>query len=225
MNQINLFLAGDSTMATYDVKRAPQMGWGQVLDQYFNEQVKVWNEAMPGRSTKTFIQEGRQKRIYQLIRPGDYLFVQFGHNDSKVDSNRYTEPFTTYKENLGIFISNARDKGAFPVLLTPVQRRNFSINGKIVDKHGNYPLAMRDLAIELAVPLIDITKRSTIMLENIGPELSKHLYMWIKTGDYKYYPDGKEDNTHFTELGANKIAQLVIEGIKDLRLPIAKFIK
>lgn len=225
MKQINVFLAGDSTMATYNVIRAPQMGWGQVLDQYFTEQVKVWNEAMPGRSTKTFIQEGRQKRIHQLLRPDDYLFVQFGHNDSKVDSNRYTEPFTTYKENLEIFISNARDKGALPVLLTPVQRRNFTIKGRIVDKNGNYPIAMRDLAMELEVPLIDITERSTIMLENIGPELSKHLFMWIKPGDYKYYPDGKEDNTHFTELGANKIAQLVIEGIKDLQLPIANFIK
>ncbi|BAC14040.1 rhamnogalacturonan acetylesterase [Oceanobacillus iheyensis] len=224
MNHINLFLAGDSTMATYDVNRAPQMGWGQVLDQYFNEKIKIWNEAVPGRSTKTFIQEGRQKRICQLIKPGDYLFVQFGHNDSKADSDRYTEPFTTYKQNLEIFISNARSKGAFPVLLTPVQRRNFTIKGKILDKHGSYPVAMRELAMELAVPLIDITEKSTILLENIGPELSKKLYMWLKRGDYSNYPEGMEDNTHFTELGANTIAQLVIEGINDLRLPLAKFI-
>lgn len=225
MSSINLFLAGDSTMSSYDATRFPQMGWGQVLHYYFTEQVNVRNEAMPGRSTKTFIEEGRLERIRQLIEPGDFLFIQFGHNDSKMDSDRYTDPFTTYKGNLVKFIRSARDKGAFPVLLTPVQRRNFTSDGKVMDKHGDYPVAMRELAEELKVPLIDMTVKSTLLLEEIGVERSKKLYMWLKPGESKNYPDGEQDNTHFTEYGANQIAQLVIEGMKEIKLSIVEFIK
>lgn len=225
MDRINLFLAGDSTMSHYEASRAPQMGWGQVVDYYFTDQVLISNEAASGRSTKTFIEEGRLERINQKIGPGDYLFIQFGHNDSKLHSERYTEPFTTYKENLTKFYRTAKEKNAFPVLLTPVQRRNFTPDGEIIDKHGDYPMAMRALAEELDVPLIDMTEKSTTLLEEIGDEPSKRLFMWLKPGEYSYYPEGEKDNTHFTEYGAKQIAKLVIEGIKELNLPIAKYIK
>lgn len=225
MKRVNFYLAGDSTMSNYEASRLPQMGWGQVFYHYFTEQVKVWNEAASGRSTKTFIEEGRLRKISERIGPNDYLFIQFGHNDSKKNSERYTNPFTTYKDNLRQFIKVALDKKAYPILLTPVQRRNFTDNGEVIDKHGDYPVAMRELALEMDVPLLDITRESTSLFEEIGDEASKKLFMWLEPGKYAYYPDGEQDNTHFTGYGANQIAGLVTEGIKELKLPIAKYIK
>lgn len=225
MDRVNFYLAGDSTMSNYADSRAPRMGWGQVFHHYFTDRVKIWNEAASGRSSKTFIEEGRLDKIKNSMGQNDYLFIQFGHNDSKRNSERYTEPFTTYKANLKKFIMAALEKRAHPILITPVQRRNFTDSGKVIDKHGDYPAAMRELALELNVPLLDITRESTRLLEKLGVEASKDLFMWLKPGKYAYYPDGEQDNTHFTEYGAYQIAGLIVEEIRQLNLEITEYIR
>ena len=119
----------------------------------------------------------------------------------------------------------ALEKRAHPILITPVQRRNFTDSGKVIDKHGDYPAAMRELALELNVPLLDITRESTRLLEKLGVEASKDLFMWLKPGKYAYYPDGEQDNTHFTEYGAYQIAGLIVEEIRQLNLEITEYIR
>ncbi|MDL4840282.1 rhamnogalacturonan acetylesterase [Aquibacillus rhizosphaerae] len=225
MEKIHVYLAGDSTMSDYEPERYPRTGWGQVFQNHFKEDVIVCNHGASGRSTKTFMEEERLQQIDEKIRPNDYLFIQFGHNDSKVDSERYTDPFTTYKKNLRAFIEVARKKQAQPVLLTPVQRRNFEPDGSVIDSHKDYPVAMRELAQELDVPLIDITKSSTTMLAKLGDRSSKKLFMWLEPGEYDYYPDGEQDNTHFSLEGAERIAQLVVDGLKEFDFPLVKCLK
>lgn len=214
-----IYIAGDSTAATYPEKRAPRAGWGQMLDPFFDEDIRVINKAKSGRSSKSFIAEGRLDDILSEIQPNDYLFIQFGHNDAKTNSpERYTEPFSTYKHYLKQYIDGARDKGAIPVLLTPVERRSFSNDGKISASHGDYPEAMKELAAEENVPLLDLTKRTTVLYNQLGPVATKHLFMWLEAGRYPYYPEGESDNVHFQEEGARKIADLVIEGIEESEL-------
>lgn len=157
MTYINIFLAGDSTVSIYDSSVAPRTGWGQVLGDYMNKKVLVQNQATSGRSSKSFIDEGRLRKISDLIEKGDYLFIQFGHNDNKPDKERHTEPFSSYKRYLKKYIQHARNKQAVPVLITPVQRRSFDENNIFKETHGDYPLAMRQLAKQYEVPLIDLT--------------------------------------------------------------------
>lgn len=225
MEKIHVYLAGDSTMSDYEPERYPRTGWGQVFQKYFSDNITVFNHATSGRSTKSFIEENRLKQIDDQIRPNDYLFIQFGHNDSKEDEERHTDPFTTYKKNLTTFVETARNKQAHPVLLTSVQRRNFSSDGTVIDTHKDYPVAMRELASELDVPLIDITKTSTDLLQQIGEEPSKRLFMWIEPGQYDFYPEGEQDNTHFSIEGAEEIAKLVVEGMKAIDLPLVTYLK
>ncbi|WP_162880797.1 glycosyl hydrolase family 28 protein [Paraliobacillus sediminis] len=222
---MNVFLAGDSTMSYYPKERFPRTGWGQVFQDYFNDDVMVINEGASGRSTRTFIEEERLNKIDGQIRVGDYLFIQFGHNDAKVNSERYTEPHTTYKQNLTKFVEVAWKRQAYPVLVTPVQRRNFNADGTVLDSHDQYAVAIRELAEELDVPLLDITKSSTVLLEEIGDENSKKLFMWIEPNQYEYYPEGEKDNTHFSLEGAKEIARLVIEAIKQKQLPLCHYLK
>lgn len=222
---MNLFLAGDSTMSYYPKERFPRTGWGQVFQDYFNDNVMVINDGASGRSTRTFIEEERLNKIDGQLGAGDYLFIQFGHNDAKVNSERYTEPHTTYKQNLTKFVEIAWKRKAHPVLVTPVQRRNFNADGTVLDSHDQYAVAMRDLAEELDVPLLDITKSSTALFEEIGDENSKKLFMWIEPNQYAYYPEGEKDNTHFSLEGAKEIARLVIEAIKEQQLPLRHYLK
>lgn len=214
MQDIQLFLAGDSTVCDYDGGRAPRAGWGQKIDAFLSDGVLIRNEAASGRSSRSFIEEGRLERIMTQIRSGDYLFVQFGHNDQKLD-DRYTEPYTTYKQHLRRYIDDARLKKANPVLITPVQRRSFESDGRFKNTHGEYPDAMIQLAEELRVPLIDLAFKSRQLLESMGPEASKKLFLWLEPGEHPNYPDGARDDTHFCDFGANEIAKLVAQGIKE----------
>lgn len=214
MQDIQLFLAGDSTVCDYDGGRAPRAGWGQKIDAFLSDGVLIRNEAASGRSSRSFIEEGRLERIMTQIRSGDYLFVQFGHNDQKLD-DRYTEPYTTYKQHLRRYIDDARLKKANPVLITPVQRRSFESDGRFKNTHGDYPDAMIQLAEELWVPLIDLAFKSRQLLESMGPEASKKLFLWLEPGEHPNYPDGARDDTHFCDFGANEIAKLVAQGIKE----------
>src|SRR5699024_7875323 len=137
----------------------------------------------------------------------------FGHNDEKPDKERHTEAFTSFKGYLKQYIQLAKDKQAFPVLITPVQRRSFDENGSFQETHGNYPIAMKQFAEQHGVPLIDLTTSSRLLYEKLGPEESKKLFLWFKRGENSNFPEGIEDDTHFSEYGANEIAKLVIKEI------------
>ncbi|MDT8859797.1 rhamnogalacturonan acetylesterase [Alkalihalobacillus sp. MEB130] len=222
---ITIYLAGDSTVSNYEVSRAPRAGWGQILQRLMKEEIVVQNEAASGRSSKSFIDEGRLDMIDPKMTNGDYLFIQFGHNDSKMDKERYTEPSTTFKSYLTLYIDIARKNQAYPLLITPVQRRSFNEEGVFQETHGIYPEAMRELAKQLEVPLIDLTEKSRKLFEHLGPERTKELFLWLDRGKSLNYLEGVQDDTHFSEMGAKKIAELVVEGIIELNLPIAKYMK
>ncbi len=225
-NKVRIYLIGDSTMANKKLADNPERGWGQMFPMYFNENVVIENDAKNGRSTKSFIDEGRWKAVYEKLKPGDYVFIQFGHNDEKkYDSTRYTKPFSSFENNLKKFVTQARKKGAIPILITPVNRRKFDKNNKLVDTHGDYTKAVRQLAKNDSVPLIDLYKRSKKLFNKLGPEGTKKIFDWVPSGEYKVFPEGKHDNTHFCQQGAITIAGLVVDGIKKLNLPLVKYLK
>lgn len=223
---IKIFTAGDSTAATKQEDKRPETGWGEKIIEFIPEGVEVCNIAANGRSTKSFMDEGRLKQILGSIGSGDFLFIQFSHNDEKEKPELHTEPFTTYKENLAIYVNSAREKGATPILLTPVCRRSFDENGKIVNTHGDYPAAMKEAAGELNVPLLDISARSKKLFDELGVEKSKEIFLWVKKGESENYPDGVEDNTHFCTYGAKEIARLIAEEIVKKQIkPLCDMIK
>ncbi|WP_081256695.1 rhamnogalacturonan acetylesterase [Geobacillus stearothermophilus] len=220
---ITIYLAGDSTVAAAPRSRAPRAGWGEMLDDWFDDNVMVKNMAASGRSAKSFVEEGRLSRILREMKKGDYLFIQFGHNDEKVnDPARYTEPFTSYQSYLKRYIDGARTKGATPVLITPVERRRFSADGRALNSHGLYPAAMKALGEREHVPVIDLTAKSRQRFEQLGPEQTKQLFLWLAPGEHANYPHEIEDNTHFHKRGAKEIARLVVEGIMELNLPLRR---
>lgn len=226
-SRVAIHLIGDSTMADKpDPDRNPERGWGQVLPSFFTERVSVKNHAVNGRSTKSFIREGRWDSVLVQLRKGDYVFIQFGHNDAKItDSTRYTNPYTGYRRNLIRFVSEARSRGARPVLFSPIVRRKFNENGTLEDAHGAYPFVMREVARELHVPFVDMQLMSEDLVLALGPERSKELYLWVNPGEYDMYPEGKQDNTHFTQKGAIEMARLAVQGLKELDLDIIKYLK
>jgi lysophospholipase L1-like esterase len=226
-SQITIYTIGDSTMANKpNPQKNPERGWGQVLPSYFIPDVKIENKAMNGRSTRSFINENRWDSIYQKLKKGDYVFIQFGHNDSKdQDPKRFTNPSTAFRNNLIRFVNETREKGAWPILFTPIARRNFNDKGVLIDTHGNYPLIVHFVAREYKVPLIDLQYLTELMEEQHGSEGSKALHLHYKPGELDYYPEGKEDNTHLSEKGANQIARLVIEELKKQKNPLRKKLK
>ena len=216
---INIFIAGDSTAATNYENTFPQTGWGQMLGNFIEGPVAIKNHAMNGRSTKSFIDQGRLDAILNEITTGDFLFIQFGHNDQKKeDPERYTDPNTSYKDNLKQFINGAKAKGATPVLISPVTRRNFDANEKIINPHVGYYEAVTELAKELDIAYIDLFIKSKSLLEELGDEKSKELFLWLEPGKYPNFEAGITDNTHFTVKGAYEVARLVAEGIKEEKI-------
>jgi len=220
-----VFIAADSTAADYPPVRYPQMGWGMVLKCAFGDDVTVKDYARGGRSAKSFITEGSLARIEQEIQQGDTLLIQFGHNDSAVNNPvRYTNPKTDYPRWLRSYIDMARAKGAQPILVTPVTRRKF-VEGSLVDTHAPYADAMRAVAKQAHAPLIDLTADSMRWISSLGPEASKRYYLVFSEQDrVPRYPDGIEDNTHFTEMGARNVANLVAARLARLDVPIAKHV-
>lgn len=211
-----LYTIGDSTMANKkDPDRNPEHGWAQVLQSFFNDDIIVVNKAVNGRSTKSFINEKRWDSIYKKLKKGDYVFIEFGHNDEKIeDSTRYTNPHTTYRYNLIRFVKESREKGAIPVLLTSIARRNFNEKGVLVPTHGDYPLETRLTAQEYKVPFIDLEYYTELLEQSYGPEKSKKLHLHFKAGKNPYYDKDKADDTHLSLEGAKAIAQIVINRIK-----------
>jgi lysophospholipase L1-like esterase len=218
---ISIYLIGDSTMAIKKEDRRPETGWGEMMQQFFNDNAQIKNYAVNGRSSKSFIDEGRWQAVYDSLKPGDYVFIQFGHNDQKYkDSTRYTNPTTIYKQNLIRYISESREKGANPVLLTSIARRKYNEYGVFIDSHGLYPTVTREVAKEYNVPLIDLHLLSEQLILSKGEINSKSLYLILEPGKYENYPEGKEDNTHLNPYGATEVAKLVVDEIirQDLAL-------
>ncbi len=223
---ITIFLAGDSTMAAKRPEKRPETGWGEFLQKHFDERrVRIDNHAQNGRSTRTFIAEGRWQTIVDKLRAGDYVFIQFGHNDSSKEKvDRYTPP-DDYRANLVRFIGEVRAKRATPVLLTPVMRRRFDEDGAVQDSHGVYPDIVREVAAGQRVTLIDMHRKSWQTLARFGVEDSKKLFLQLAAGEHANYPQGVNDNTHFSPRGAEIMASLAAAGIREQKLGLAKFLK
>lgn len=219
--KITVYLIGDSTMANKNVGAYPETGWGTPFSFFFDSTVTVDNRAKNGRSTKTFISENRWQPIVDNLHTGDYVFIQFGHNDEvKEKVGQYTTP-EEYKKNLLRFINESRSKKAIPILFTPVTRRKFDEQGNQVETHAEYSILVREVAAQSNTPLIDVDKKSRELLQQFGPEYSKLLFLHLEPGEHPNYPNGVTDNTHFSELGARKIAQLVLAEIKQVKLELA----
>ncbi|MBP6001834.1 MAG: rhamnogalacturonan acetylesterase [Pyrinomonadaceae bacterium] len=223
---ITIYLAGDSTCAAKLPEKRPETGWGEMLQQYFDPaNVRIENHAQNGRSTKTFISEGRWQAIVDKLKAGDWVFVQFGHNDSaKEKGERYTPP-EDYKKNLVRFINDVWGKKANIVLLTPVVRRRFDKDGAFYDTHGEYPEIVRTVSKEYNVPLIDMHRKSEAVLKAYGAEPSRSLFLQLKPGEDANYPNGVDDNTHFNPKGAEEMAKLAVEGISEDKLKLRKYLK
>lgn len=223
---ITVYLAGDSTMAEKRAEKRPETGWGEMFQKYFDAaKVKIENHAQNGRSTKTFIGEGRWQAIVDALKKGDYVFIQFGHNDSSKDKGeRYTPP-EDYRKNLIRFVEETRAKNANPVLLTPVMRRRFDKEGKFYDTHGEYPGIVRAVAAEYKVPLVDMHRASETVIKNYGAEDSKKLFLILKAGESANYPNGLDDNTHFSPLGAEEMARLAVREIREQKIGLRKYLK
>lgn len=208
-----LFLIGDSTMADKpDPEHNPERGWGQMLPHLLDGGVHIQNHAVNGRSSRSFISEGRWQKVLDAIKPKDYVFIQFGHNDQKQqDSTRYTNPYTQYRYNLERFVNETRHKGAFPILLSSISRRNFNENGVLIDTHGAYPLVTRMVAKDLKVPFIDLQLLTEQMEISHGVEGSKKLHLHFAPGENAHRPDGIEDNTHLSVTGATLVAQMALD--------------
>ena len=205
-----IFVAGDSTAATYATADHPRAGWGQALPVFLRPGAEVVNEALSGASSKSFVDLGRLDRILAAIRPGDTLLVSFGHNDEKAeDPARWTEPWTTFQDYLRRYLDGARAARARPVLVTPVERRRFTADGVPYESHGEYPAAMRALAAATRTPLIDLTASSFALWAALGPERTKDHFLWLDPGESPNYPAGVADNTHFAAHGAIEVARLV----------------
>ena len=206
---LRVFLIGDSTCATKDLaKQNPERGWGQMFQPLFDGTVTVENHAVNGRSTKSFRDEGRWDPILSRLQAGDWVFIQFGHNDQKAqDSTRYADP-AQYAENLRRYVRETRAKGAVPVLLTPIVRRHFS-GESLDDTHGAYLDAVRRVAAGEQTPLIDAERLTRAWVAELGDEASKAFYMWVGEGTCPLWPDGRQDNTHLNVRGARTVARMI----------------
>jgi len=213
-----IFWTGDSTVKENDFTTYPQTGIGQGMKLFLKKEILLCNHAENGRSTKSFIDEFRLANVYEAIREGDFLLIQFGHNDAKQeDPNRYCEAFGEYQENLERFINVAQNRKAQPLLITPLCRRLFVDEHCLQDNiHGDYPNAMIAVANRLNVPCIDLYRLSREFMEELGEKRSRHLFMNLPPSEHNNYPEGLEDNTHLTYEGAVAFAQLLAKEMKKL---------
>ena len=217
-----IWLIGDSTVSNYGSNRYPQMGWGQQLNEFCKPDIKVNNHAKGGRSTKSFIDEKRWGTVLNELKKGDYVMIQFGHNDQKKNKPKvYAPADTLYQELLMKYITETRAKGAHPVLITPICRRRFK-NGKMRNSLGKYPVAVKRVAKTTATPVIDLNKISLKKFDEIGEAGTTKLFLHLPAGKYKAYPEGKTDNSHFQQAGAKIIAGWIVDEAKKQKLSIAE---
>ncbi len=223
--KVTVFLIGDSTMANKPLENNPERGWGQLFPNYFTDELEIQNHAVNGRSTKSFINEHRWDTVMSRLKAGDFVMIQFGHNDEKFeDSTRSAPAHTLYKTNLERFVNDVRSKGATPILITPVMRRKFDDAGKFVDQHGDYPGVVKEVAAAMKVAIIDLHKSSEKLIVKEGVEDSRRFFLTIPAGHFKKNKARVEDNTHFSEYGAASMASLVCESIKEQNLPLAQYL-
>lgn len=231
-----VYLIGDSTLADYSLerdyatKRFPLVGWGQVFqkflvkDSLYNirnitkaDSLKVDDRAKGGRSTRTFFQEGRWAEVYKDLKPGDIVMIQFGHNDESKDKPERYVDIPGYKDFLKLYVNQTREKGAIPILITPVARNYPWKNGHLSNVHGDYPQAVKDVAKELNVKFIDLNELSMKFFSSKGQEyVTEKYFMNLDSGKYEAYPKGQHDNTHFQGEGATEVARLVFNTMKKL---------
>ncbi|MBP6551448.1 MAG: rhamnogalacturonan acetylesterase [Flavobacterium sp.] len=218
---------GDSTMANkVKPEENPERGWGQMLPLFFNDNITIDNRAVNGRSTRSFIAEKRWDDILKTLKKGDYVFIQFGHNDQKEkDSTRYTNPHTAYRHNLIRFVTETRAKGATPIIFSSIVRRNFNEKGVLISTHGEYTMEARLVAQEYNVPFIDMEYYTELLEQSYGPEKSKQLHLHYKAGEIPYYKEDKADDTHLGVKGATEVAKIAVEELKKTKLDIVKYIK
>ena len=234
-----IFIIGDSTAAEKDLsKGSPERGWGMALQCFFDEAfIRVDNHAVNGRSSKSFLDEGRWQKVLDKIKPGDYVIIQFGHNDEKPNPARHTEPGSTFDANLAKFVTETRQMGGIPIVMNPVVRRNFAVKAvkndddealrnttfkdgakikegdMLKDTHGLYAVAPRQVADSLHAYFIDATKITHDLEQGLGVEGSKKLHMWYQPGEHPAVPDGKQDNTHYNIYGAHQVAKLFADAL------------
>jgi lysophospholipase L1-like esterase len=216
-----IYWAGDSTVQTNDYLTYPQTGIGQIFNLFLKEGYAVSNHAKNGRSTKSFLDEGRLKPIKEQLKKDDFLWIQFGHNDEKIqDPTRYTHPTGDYLRNLKVFITAAREKGAHPLLITSLERRCFDENGLLLPgEHQEYVNAMKRLGEEESVPVVDLHARSRRLMSDTGDQESKKWFMNFPAGMYEHYLNGSNDNTHLRYEGAVAFALLIAQGVFELESP------
>lgn len=225
--QITIYTIGDSTMANKpNPEENPERGWAQMLPDFFTSNVVIDNRAVNGRSTRSFITEKRWDSVLKILKKGDYVFIQFGHNDQKEkDPKRYTNPHTAYRNNLIRFVKETLQKEATPVVFSSIVRRNFNDFGTLVDTHGAYSMEARLVAKELNILFIDLQYLTEQLEESYGVENSLKLHLHYKPGEIPYYPKGKEDNTHLSKKGATEVAKMVVNELKKINNSLGKFIK
>ena len=242
-----IFVIGDSTAAKKDLsKGSPERGWGMALQCYFDESfVYIDNHAVNGRSSKSFIDEGRWDKVLEKIKPGDYVIIQFGHNDEKPQPQRHTDPGSTFDYNLAKFVRETREHGGIPVLMNCVVRRNFFVTvpendddeklrtqtfkdgvkmvegDSLIDTHGLYRVAPRDVAQRMNVHFVDANQITHDLEQGLGTEASKRLHMWFLPGTEPSEPKGKQDNTHYSVYGAHTVARLLADALCE-EVPVLK---
>ncbi|MEO6314691.1 MAG: rhamnogalacturonan acetylesterase [Chitinophagaceae bacterium] len=222
-NEITIWMIGDSTMSVKAVSAYPETGWGMPFVYFWDSTVTVKNLAQNGRSSRTFMQENRWQPAVDNMKEGDYVFIEFGHNDEVPSKASYTTQ-TAFKANLTKYITDTRKKNAVPVLLTPVARRKFDSTGRVEGTHEAYSAIVREVAKENNVVLIDLDKKSMALIQAWGVEKSANLFNHLAPGEHPNYPEGKDDNTHFNELGARIIAEIVLKEIREQQPDLAAHI-
>ena len=233
-----IFVIGDSTAANKDISGGKQeRGWGMALQCYFDDNIRIDNHAVNGRSSLSFINEGRWQKVLELMKPGDYVIIQFGHNDEKPKADRHTDPGSTFDYNLAKFVRETREHGGIPVLMNCVVRRNFFVNAPendddeklrtqtfkdgvkmvegdtLIDTHGLYRVAPRDVAKRMNVHFVDANQITHDLEQGLGTEASKKLHMWFLPGTEPSEPKGKQDNTHYSIYGAHVVARLLADAL------------
>jgi len=225
-SNITIFMIGDSTMANKSLTGGnPERGWGHMLPGFLSEEITVDNHAQNGRSSKSFIDEGRWDAVLSKLKKGDYVFIQFGHNDEKTDEKRYTIPGSTFDDNLRRFVNETRAKGGIPVLFNSIVRRNFNEDGVLVDTHGAYLESPRNVAKEMNVPFVDLNKITNDLMQGMGVEGSKKLLMWVEPNTIPAMPKGKEDNTHLNIYGGRVVVGLAIEAIAEVVPELKQYVR
>ena len=218
---VTVFLAGNSTVVDQDDE--PWASWGQMLPRFLKPGIAISNQAESGLSLGSFLSSNRLKKVMNMMKPGDYLFIEFGHNDQK-EKGPDDGAFKSYSERMRLFVNDFRAKGGIPVIVSPANRRSFDENGKITNSLGDYPEAARQIAKELKVPFIDLNGMTKILYETLGPEKSKNLFVIYPENSFPWEPKPLNDNTHFNPYGAYELAKCIINGINENNLGIKKYL-